>query len=41
MFIRDPESADVDGSIEAGAEHLILALGEPFDVAAGAVLKLV
>jgi probable F420-dependent oxidoreductase len=32
VFVRHPEEADIDGLIEAGAEHLIFALGAPFDL---------
>lgn len=42
VFVRDPENADVDGLIEAGAQHLIFALRAPFDFSAlEPVVKLV
>ncbi len=34
VFVRDPVNADIDGLVEAGAEHLIFALAAPFDFAA-------
>lgn len=34
VFVRDPGNSDVEGLIEAGAEHLIFALGAPFDFSA-------